>query len=75
MDSQFGGLYQAKNDRFSAYLDILKTLVGGFESIYITLKPRNDAQYVDALAYLATTLEDDSQRNISVDSLESPSIS
>lgn len=69
------GLYQAKNDKMSAYLDVIKYLVGEFEFIGVTVKPRNDARYVDALAYLATKLEDDSPRKIFIDNLDNPSIS
>lgn len=60
--SAFGSLYQDKNNRISAYLDVVRALEGEFECISITLKPRNDILYVDALAYMAATLEDDSLR-------------
>lgn len=60
MDSLFNGLCQAKNDRLSAYMDIIRSLAKQFDSIAISLKPRNDVRHVDALAYLAAILEDDS---------------
>lgn len=50
MASQLGGLYQTKNDRTSAYLDIMRAQAGEFESVDITLKTRNDIQHVDTLA-------------------------
>lgn len=62
MASQFEGLYQVKDDRMSAYWDIIKNLAKQFTSIAISLKPRNDFQHADALAYLVATLEDDSPR-------------
>lgn len=70
MASEFGGLYRVKHDRRSIYLDVIWALAEPFESITITLKPRNDIRYADALAYLAAALDDNLPRKISVDNLE-----
>lgn len=59
----------------NAYSDGVRSLVGEFESIAITLKPQNNIRYVDALIYLATAMEDDSPRKISLDSLKCSIIS
>lgn len=73
--SQFGGLYQVKNDRMSVYLDIIRSLAKQFKPITITSKPRNDIRHVDVLTYLATALEDNSPKQITIDNQESHSIS
>lgn len=59
----------------SSYLDVIKIVAATFEFICITLKPRENIQHADALAYLAKALEDDSPKKIYVDSLQSPNIS
>lgn len=59
MASQLGILYQAKNDRMHVYLDIVKSLAKQFKLVAIILKPRNNVQHANMLAYLVTALEDD----------------
>lgn len=59
----------------SVYLDVVWALAEEFESIALTLKPKNGIQHAYAFVYLAATLEDDSPRRILVDNLKSPSIS
>lgn len=62
MASQFKGLYQAKIDRMSAYLDIVRSFTKQFVSVTTSLKPRNDIWYADVLVYLVVTSKDDSPR-------------
>lgn len=54
----------------SAYLDIVQALAREIKSISITLKTMNDIRHVDTLSYLATTLEDDLPRKISIETLK-----
>lgn len=42
MANQFSGLYHSKNNRMSAYMDIIRIVTVTFESINITLKTWNN---------------------------------
>lgn len=75
MAGQLSGLYQVKNDKMRAYLDIVRSLAKRLKSAAITLKPRNDLRYTNVLAYFTVALEDDSSRKITIESQENPSIS
>lgn len=50
-------------------------MVGEFNSIATSLKLKNHFKHADTLAYPTATLEDNSPRKITVDNLDSPSIS
>lgn len=45
MASQFGGLYRVRNDRMTAYLDIIRQLAKQFTAITIILKQGNDNRH------------------------------
>lgn len=74
MASEFGVLYQAKNDRMNEYLDVLNFQGKLYQSIVFILKPRNDVSHADVLTYLVAAIEGDSPRQISIDNKEAPSI-
>lgn len=65
--------YQARDERMSAYLLIIQNLLFGFESTTMEQISKEHNSYADILAKLATTLESEVQRNISVETLSIPS--
>jgi ribonuclease HI len=65
--------YQAHDERMSAYLLIIQNLLFGFESTTVEQIGKEHNSYADILAKLATTLESEVQRNISVETLSIPS--
>lgn len=72
--NQYGGTYVARNDRMSAYLNLVHQLAKDFHTINITQKPRHDIRHADSLAYLAAAMEDKSSRKIMIEFQEKPSI-
>lgn len=66
MARHIGGLYQAKNNKMSAYLGIVKHNAKQFKSTTIVLKLRLDVMHTNILAYLVAALEDDLPRHISI---------
>ena len=56
--NQVNSEYQAKGEKMASYLEKAKELLGQFDTVTITQIPRNENTNADALARLATGLED-----------------
>ncbi|KAF9611638.1 hypothetical protein IFM89_034109 [Coptis chinensis] len=72
--NQFGGIYRAKDERTSAYLDVIHSLARRLRSVSITKKSRHDVRHADALAYLSAATNCKEARTIQVEYQEQPSI-
>ncbi|KAL5550179.1 hypothetical protein UlMin_000355 [Ulmus minor] len=58
----------------TAYLEKFRELLGQFDTIVITQVPKSDNSNADALARLATSLENNLLKIVPVEVLETPSI-
>lgn len=72
--NKFNGDYDIKNERMEAYLGIVQCLAKDFEAVKIIKIPRSDNTAADALVALASTLDSELRRIISVEAIASPSI-
>ncbi|KAF5199700.1 Rvt_3 domain-containing protein, partial [Thalictrum thalictroides] len=72
--SQFGGTYEARDERMAAYLELIHLAARAFDKISISQRPRNDIRHADALAYLSSAIKMDSSRTIIVDYQKDPNI-
>ncbi|KAL5564753.1 hypothetical protein UlMin_027917 [Ulmus minor] len=66
--------YQAKGEKMAFYLEKAKELLGQFDTVTITQIPRNENTNADALARLATGLEDSLLKMVPLEILDEPSI-
>lgn len=71
--NQISGEYQARDERMSIYLLIVQSLLTEFKSTTVEQIGREHNSHANILAKLATALESEVQRNISVETLERPS--
>ncbi|KAL5548629.1 hypothetical protein UlMin_003860 [Ulmus minor] len=72
--NQINSEYWAKGEKMALYLEKAKELLGKFDAITITKVPRNENSNADALARLATGLEDSLLKTVPIEILEEPSI-
>ncbi|KAL5579951.1 hypothetical protein UlMin_012393 [Ulmus minor] len=72
--NQVNSEYQAKGEKMAFYLEKAKELLGQFDTVTITQIPRNENSNADALARLATGLEDSLLKTIPLEILDEPSI-
>ncbi|KAL5574095.1 hypothetical protein UlMin_023692 [Ulmus minor] len=72
--NQVNSEYQAKWEKMAFYLEKAKELLGQFDTVTITQIPRNENTNADALARLATGLEDSLLKTIPLEILDEPSI-
>ncbi|KAL5539705.1 hypothetical protein UlMin_045788 [Ulmus minor] len=66
--------YQAKGEKMAFYLEKAKELLGQFDTVTITQIPRNENTNTEALARLATGLEDSLLKTVPLEILDEPSI-
>ena len=71
--NQISREYQARDERMSAYLAVVRFLLANFESIHVTQIGREHNSHADILAKLATVLESDIQRTVCIETLDRPS--
>ncbi|KAL5578439.1 hypothetical protein UlMin_020138 [Ulmus minor] len=72
--NQVNSEYQAKGDKMDFYMEKAKELLGQFDTATITQIPRNKNTNADALARLATRLEDSLLKMVPLEILDEPSI-
>ncbi|KAL5570332.1 hypothetical protein UlMin_026907 [Ulmus minor] len=72
--NQVNSKYQVKGEKMAFYLEKAKELLGQFDTITITQIPRNENTNADALAHLATGLEDSLLKMVPLKILDEPSI-
>ncbi|KAL5542852.1 hypothetical protein UlMin_010562 [Ulmus minor] len=72
--NQVNSEYQAKGEKMASYLEKAKELLGQFDTVTITQIPRNENTNADALARLATGLEDSLLKTVPLEILVEPSI-
>ncbi|KAL5574153.1 hypothetical protein UlMin_023750 [Ulmus minor] len=72
--NQVNSKYQAKGEKMASYLEKAKELLGQFDTVTITQIPRNENTNADALARLATGLEDSLLKTVPLEILDEPSI-
>ncbi|KAL5548928.1 hypothetical protein UlMin_004159 [Ulmus minor] len=72
--NQVNSEYQAKGEKMAFYLEKAKELLGQFDTVTITQIPRNENTNADALARLATGLEDSLLKTVPLEILDEPSI-
>ncbi|KAL5555727.1 hypothetical protein UlMin_037963 [Ulmus minor] len=72
--NQVNSEYQAKGEKMASYLEKAKELLGQFDIVTITQIPRNENTNADALARLATGLEDSLLKMVPLEILDEPSI-
>ncbi|KAL5563381.1 hypothetical protein UlMin_033128 [Ulmus minor] len=72
--NQVNSEYQAKGEKMASYLEKAKELLGQFDTVTITQIPRNKNTNTDALARLATGLEDSLLKTVPLEILDEPSI-
>ncbi|KAL5554521.1 hypothetical protein UlMin_041922 [Ulmus minor] len=72
--NQVNSEYQAKGEKMASYLEKAKELLGQFDTVTITQIPRNKNTNADALARLATGLEDSLLKTVPLEILDEPSI-
>lgn len=56
MASQFGGTYKARNERMTAYLDVLQAQASHFTKLEVILKTRSGLRHVYSFVYLVPTI-------------------
>ena len=71
--NQISREYQARDERMSVYFLAFKCLLSKFESTQVEQIGREHNSHADILAKLATALETDLQRTVSIEILDSPS--
>uniref|UniRef100_A0A2N9EP38 RNA-directed DNA polymerase n=1 Tax=Fagus sylvatica TaxID=28930 RepID=A0A2N9EP38_FAGSY len=67
------GEYSARDERMMTYLSITKSLLSKFESVQVEQVRREYNSHADILAKLATALESDLHRSVTVEVLSAPS--
>ncbi|KAL5576999.1 hypothetical protein UlMin_018698 [Ulmus minor] len=72
--NQVNSEYQAKGEKMAFYLEKAKELLGQFNTVTITQIPQNENTNADALACLATGLEDSLLKTVPLEILDEPSI-
>ncbi|KAL5572570.1 hypothetical protein UlMin_022167 [Ulmus minor] len=72
--NQVNSEYQAKGEKMASYLEKTKEILGQFDTVTITQIPRNENTNADALARLATGLEDSLLKTVPLEILDEPSI-
>ncbi|KAL5563203.1 hypothetical protein UlMin_032950 [Ulmus minor] len=72
--NQVNSEYQAKGEKMASYLEKAKELLGQFDTVTSTQIPRNKNTNADALARLATGLEDSLLKTVPLKILVEPSI-
>ncbi|XP_022552324.1 uncharacterized protein LOC111203138 [Brassica napus] len=72
--SQYGGEYEAKDERMDAYLKLVHNLAQSFDCFALTRIPRSENVQADALAALASSSDPGLKRVIPVEFIEHPSI-
>ncbi|KAL5546552.1 hypothetical protein UlMin_006239 [Ulmus minor] len=72
--NQVNSEYQAKGEKIDFYLEKAKEFLGQFDTVTITQIPRNKNTNADALARLATRLEDSLLKTVPLEILDEPSI-
>jgi ribonuclease HI len=72
--SQINGKYMARDERMAAYLLKVQTAMLDFEIVRVEQIDRNLNNHADALATLASVLNADFKRFISIETLATPSI-
>ena len=68
--NQINSKYQTKGETMIAYLEKVKGILGQFDIVVITQVPRSKNSNVDALARLATNLEDNLLKTVPIEVLE-----
>uniref|UniRef100_A0A2N9G5Q6 Integrase catalytic domain-containing protein n=1 Tax=Fagus sylvatica TaxID=28930 RepID=A0A2N9G5Q6_FAGSY len=68
-----GREYSARDERMMTYLSITKSLLSKFESVQVEQVRREYNSHADILAKLATALESDLHRSVTVEVLSAPS--
>ena len=71
--NHISGEYQARDERMSAYLLAVKSLLSRFEFTQVEQIGREHNSHADILAKLAIALETDLQRTVTIEILDSPS--
>ena len=71
--NQISGEYQARDERMSAYLLVVWSLLAEFESAQVVQIGREHNSHADVLAKLASALVTDMQRTICIETLDRPS--
>ena len=71
--NQISREYQARDERMSAYLLVVRSLLAEFESTQVIQIGRKHNAYADLLAKLAIALETEIQRTICVETIDRPS--
>ncbi|KAL5547002.1 hypothetical protein UlMin_006689 [Ulmus minor] len=72
--NQVNSEYQAKGEKMASYLEKAKELLGQFDIVTITQIPRTENTNADALARLATGLEDSLLKTVPLEILDEPSL-
>ncbi|KAL5537985.1 hypothetical protein UlMin_045753 [Ulmus minor] len=72
--NQVNSEYKAKGEKMASYMEKAKELLGQFDTVTITQIPRNENTNADALAHLATGLEDSLLKTVPLEILDEPSI-
>ncbi|KAL5578322.1 hypothetical protein UlMin_020021 [Ulmus minor] len=72
--NQVNSEYQARGEKMASYLEKVKELLGQFDTVTITQIPQNENTNADALARLATGLEDSLLKTVPLEILDEPSI-
>ncbi len=71
--NQISGEYQARDERMSAYLLVVQSLLAEFELAQVVQISREHNTHADLLAKLATTLKTKMQKTICVETIDSSS--
>uniref|UniRef100_A0A2N9IVW5 RNA-directed DNA polymerase n=1 Tax=Fagus sylvatica TaxID=28930 RepID=A0A2N9IVW5_FAGSY len=71
--NHISGEYSARDERMMTYLSITKSLLSKFESVQVEQVRREYNSHADILAKLATALESDLHRSVTVEVLSAPS--
>ena len=72
--NQFGGQFEAKDDRMKAYLDTFHKWAAKFAVIEVIHLPRAEVRHADSLAYLAAAIESKDERFVQIFVQEKPCI-
>uniref|UniRef100_A0A2N9G7V6 Uncharacterized protein n=1 Tax=Fagus sylvatica TaxID=28930 RepID=A0A2N9G7V6_FAGSY len=71
--NHISGEYSARDERMMTYLSITKSLLSKFDSVQVEQVRREYNSHADILAKLATALESDLHRTVTVEVLNAPS--
>ena len=74
MVSQVNSEFQSKGEKKASYLEKVKEVLNQFDTVIVMQVPRAENANADALARLATGLEECLLKTVPIEVLESPSI-